>query len=204
MGKILRLLVCLSFFWGATACGQQTENITWKEEVLLHDGKTFVVTRSVTVGGVRREPGARMLGESKYTMNFAAPDGREISWESPRKLRPMILDFDNGIPYLATSPAMVSDYFDFGCPEPAYVFLKYENGWQRIKFVEFPNAFRNTNLSPSTEARLESAKTGAINVDQVRQLVKELSKYYRVIDPNRHSPDPCEKYPRSPYNNNAK
>src|SRR5438270_166011 len=63
------LLGCVS----VAACAQ-TETITWKEEVALHDGKSIVVTRSMTLGGRRHEIG-QGAPESKYTLSFTGPDG---------------------------------------------------------------------------------------------------------------------------------
>lgn len=86
-----------------SACGGET--IAWQEEVLLHDGKTIIVTRSAQLGMRRREPGAHMTGDANYTLSFTAPDGKEIRWENPGDLRPLALGFDGGTPYLATMRA---------------------------------------------------------------------------------------------------
>lgn len=191
-----KIIVAGCLLWNVSACAATeiirsaaVETIHWKEEVALHDGKTLVVNRSVTLGGTRKEPGTRNVGESNYTLSFTAPDGREIAWENPGQLRLMILDFEGGMPYLATEPAMVSHYFDYGCPEPSYVFFRYENDWKRIKYEEFPLAFKNSNFLISSRGD-GLREHGFVSAEQVKEMNRNLDKNLRAIDPKSHSPHP--------------
>ena len=183
--------LCAALFSGIAACGAQTETISWKEEVALHDGKTIVVTRSVTLGGVRREITQTNPGISNYALDFTAPNGKQVHWDNPGHLRPMILDFDEGIPYLATIPAMVKDYSDYGCPFPAYIFYKYQADWQRIAFKDFPAFFRSTNFVLNTEGHRAELTNRQVSTAEVADMNGSLSKHYKLVDPNRRSPDLC-------------
>lgn len=195
IGKFSLLLASsAALFCGIAACGSQTETITWKEEVALHDGRTIIVTRSVTLGGGRKEPGAHTVGESNYTLDFTAPDGRSIHWENPGRLRLMALGFVGSIPYLLTTPAMVLDYARYNCPNPAYVFYKYMNGWQRIEFGDFPSAIRVRNLSPSSNAADVFIRGGHVSSQEIKELSDEysgLGKGDRKLDPKEQSPEGC-------------
>jgi hypothetical protein len=182
----------------AAGCGQP-ETITWQEELALHDGKSIVVTRSAQLGVRRREPGASSVGDANYTLRFTAPDGREIRWENPGDLDLLILDFVGDTPYIAASPAMVSHYEAYGCPEPAYVFLKYVAGeWRRIKFEEFPTGFCDTNFLVSSRPSHRERDGRLLSSDLIKESNINLGTSYKTLDPNRHSPD-CNR--PSAYNN---
>ena len=103
---------CALILWIAcaiSACGR-SEVISWKEQVALHDGTSIVVDRTMTVGHAVIEPGAHSTGITNYTLSFVAPDGRSTLWESPAKLTPMILDFVDGVPYLAFRVRAYGDF----------------------------------------------------------------------------------------------
>ena len=77
----------------------------WKEEVLLHDGRVMVIERSVKTGYAPREIG-QPPGESDYTLTFDAPEGKSITWDGGRnRFIPMILDFEQGVPYVVATGA---------------------------------------------------------------------------------------------------
>ena len=188
---LLLLASSAALFCGIAACGGQTETITWQEEVALHDGKSIVVTRSMTLGGTWREIG-QSPGESMYNLNFTSPDGRQISWENPGRLRLMILDFLDGVPYLAASPAMVTDYARYKCPDPAYVFFKYDSSWQRIEFKDFPSEFRKTNMVISTKKHGSEMRNRIVPASEIARSNGDLDRDYREIDPNKRSPSDCK------------
>lgn len=193
IGRFSLLLASIAaLFCGIAACGSQTETITWKEEVALHDGRTIVVARSVTLGGVRREIG-QGPGISKSTLSFTAPDGKQVYWENPGQLNVMLLDFEGTTPFLAGEPAMVSDYARYGCPNPSYVFFRYANEWLRIEFKDSPSFLRKTNLLIPSKKWLANLQNRTLQREEVDELNSDLSKHYRTIDPNRSSPDGCEK-----------
>jgi hypothetical protein len=171
-----------------TACGAAS----WKEEVALHDGKTIVVKRSIRLGGVRREIG-QGPGVSNETLDFTAPDGRAIHWEEPGHLHPLIFDFLSGMPYLATRPAMVTDYARYRCPNPAYIFFRYTNEWQRVDFKDFPSQIRETNLVVDTKGYGDHLIGRQASPAEIKELNSNLEKDDLTIDPHKPSPKGCEK-----------
>ena len=89
---------------------------------------------------------------------------------------------------------MVSDYARYKCPNPAYVFYKYEKDWQRVEFKVFPSDISKANLSPSVDGdQYVMAAKGTMTAEDVRYLLATVNKHKRAIDPNRRSPDSCEK-----------
>ena len=84
----------------------------WKEEILLHDGRKLIVERSQTYGGYSTlESRERSLVREEWT--FRTPDGgQKVVWKSDFRRPPegdslmlLRLDFLNGVPYVATTPA---------------------------------------------------------------------------------------------------
>lgn len=127
---------------------------SWKEEVLLHDGTTLIVTRSQSYGGYPViESRSRSLREEEW--EFIIPGTKqEVIWKNDAHRPPegtsltlILLDFLNGVPHIATYPAGCISYNHWGRPNPPYVFFKY-NGteWQRIPLEEFPTEFNVPNV----------------------------------------------------------
>lgn len=184
----LALAVLLS--WGTASC-EQRQTASWREEVLLHDGTTMTVKRSISTGHGPFEPGAHMAGLGDFALDFVAPDGRQIHWEDPGHQHPVLLDFRGGVPYLATSPALGGDYERFGCPFPAYVFYLYhQTDWVPIAFDTFPKEFRKANLSPAIKHRAALIARGFITAKEIDALLNEpgVSRGVTVIDPQLRSP----------------
>lgn len=191
-GVALGIAAALGLSWGVAACGER-QKVTWREDLVLHDGSTMSVTRSMTVGGGRREPGAHMAGERDYTLDFVTPDGRQVHWEDPGHQSLMLLDFLNGIPYLVTYPSMSMDYRNYGCPFPAYLFYRYVGTWQRVTFSEFPAEFRTATFSPSTKERNRLLSRGYITAQETYSLLHQtgIGHEYKEVDAALHSPFPC-------------
>jgi hypothetical protein len=97
---------------GMNACAGLPEigGATWKEEVLLHDGRKIVVTRTVERGG-RHEIGQRPPYREQQ-LSFTLPDtGSSLAWEDhfskdlgAANFLPMLLDVYDGVPYLVVYP----------------------------------------------------------------------------------------------------
>ena len=123
------------------------------EEVLLHDGSTIVVDRSVERGG-RHE-----LGQpppfKEQSLRFTVPvTSQKLTWEDhfsedlgSANFLPMLLDIVKETPYLVASPMGCLAYNKWGRPNPPYVIFKY-NGreWQRIPLEELPSVINTPNL----------------------------------------------------------
>jgi hypothetical protein len=145
--KLQGLLCALLATLGLSACfGRSTYR--WQEEVLLHDGRVIVVERSVKTGYAPREIG-QPPGESDYTLTFSVPGGKNITWDGERnRFVPMILDFEQGVPYVVATGATALVYGAEGCPRPPYFFFRWNAGqWQRVRYEEFPKSIRKANLS---------------------------------------------------------
>lgn len=143
IGLILTLGVSMS------ACAIST--FTWKEEVLLHDGRKIVVARSdVYDSNMRHEIGqGAPLAEHKTTFTIPGTS-QTVVWKSdnrsfsdPDDFHLLALDFLDGVPYVATTPFGQSAYTKWGRPNPPYVFFKYDGkAWKRISLEEFPEKFK--------------------------------------------------------------
>lgn len=128
---------------------------TWKEEVLLHDGKVLVVTRHSNPADYLI-PGSREPQAADESLEFTLPGtSQRIVWKTeyrneapePNALGPLLLDIVDGVPYLATSPAGCIAYNKWGRPNPPYILFKYEHEkWERISLQEFPPQLVKANL----------------------------------------------------------
>lgn len=127
---------------------------SWKEEVLLHDGKKLIVEHSQNYGGYPTID-SRDRAVLDETWEFTIPGTQQsVIWKNDFGNTPesssvmlLILDFLKGTPYLATSPAGCIAYNKWGRPNPPYVFFKYDGkAWQRIPLEEFPSEFTSANV----------------------------------------------------------
>lgn len=136
--------------------------MSWKEEVVLHDGQVVVVERFYNLGGY---PALDSHNRSPLdeTITFALPgSNKKISWKTeyrndlpePNSLGALLLDVVGGIPYLATSPAGCIAYNKWERPNPPYVLFKYVNDeWKRIPLEEFPAELVHANLMSRPDSR---------------------------------------------------
>jgi hypothetical protein len=134
---------------GGSMSGCGTDTFTWKEEVLLHDGKKIIVEMSDTYDpSMRHEIGQRApLAEHKTT--FTIPGTTQtVSWKSDNHptsdlahLYLLTLDFLDGVPYVAVTTGRCATYNKWGRPNPPYVLFKYVGEWKRISLAEFSEKF---------------------------------------------------------------
>lgn len=120
--------------------------VSWKEEALLHDGRKIIVDRYVSYGvGGKMSGGAPI---NRYTLDFIDPETkRVIHWESDHHLSPMLLDFKDAVPYLATNLHNCESFEKYGRPVPGYVLFKFiGDKWERISLMELPEGFSEANL----------------------------------------------------------
>lgn len=126
---------------------------SWKEEVLLHDGRKVIVERSQTRGG-RREIGQE-VPVAEHIVSFRKPGtGQLVTWKSEHgmeieksSLLPLALDIVAGAPYIVTTPAGCIAYNKSGRPNPPYVIQKFDgNAWQRVPLADFPVEIKEANL----------------------------------------------------------
>ncbi len=127
---------------------------TWKEEVLLHDGKKIVVTRSHAYGGSRELGQPPSIKEQDIT--FTVPgSGGAIVWKDEygkevggSNFVLLALHILNGTPYIVASPNLCRSYNKWGRPNPPYVIFRHDGTeWKRIPFAALPAEFQDINLS---------------------------------------------------------
>lgn len=146
IGLVLTLGVSMS------AC---SATMSWKEEVVLYDGKVVVVERFYNLGGYPAIE-SRNRAPLDQTITFTLPgSNKTVSWKTeyrndspePNGLGPLLLDVVGGVPYIATSPAGCISYNKWGRPNPPYILFKYINDeWKRIPLEEFPAELVQANL----------------------------------------------------------
>ncbi len=165
----------------------EPRHASWKEEVLLHDGRKLIVERSQTYGGYPAvESRERALLNEEWV--FLSPDGgQRIVWKSDFRRPPegdslmlLQINFLNGIPYVATSPAGCLSYNHWKRPNPPYVFFKHDGkAWKQISFAEFPTVFSESNVAvgrPDPDHREE-----LLSVATIKEENRLLEPYLRQI-----------------------
>lgn len=155
---------------------------SWKEEVLLHDGRRVIVERSQSRGG-RHEIGQE-VPIAAHRISFGLPGkGETVTWETAGGLDTnesililLALDVIKGVPYIATHPAGSVAYRKWGSPNPPYVFFKYDGQmWQRIPLDEFPEEIKEANvvIGILTHARRLDRHSGIVSAAEVKQINEE-------------------------------
>ena len=150
----------------------------WKEEVLMHDGSTIIVERSVERGG-RHEIGQEPPIKEQSLTFYMPRTNKKVVWEDKftedvggANFLPMLLEINQGAIYLVVYPMGGSSYNKWGRPNPPYVVFKYKNKeWQRITLQELPEELKSPNLifsSPDSEAK----KTGQriVSAETIKKL----------------------------------
>lgn len=166
---LLAVLVAIVVF-GVQMCTPATYR--WKEEVRLHDGRLIVVERSRVMSGPREPFRSATVGQ--WTLAFEHPDkpGKKITLEVHGGAAPMLLGLADGVPYVAINPRRGDAQYFYNCPDPPYIFFRYDKEWKRIELAEFPKELVNRNL-PSTykEYRELSERGGMITKDQITKII---------------------------------
>lgn len=169
---------------GMSACADGT---SWKEEVLLHDGKRLIVERSQSYGG-RHEIGQKPpIKEQEITFTLPGSN-RSITWKTEygedigrANLNLLALHVLGGTPYIVAEPNLCLAYNKWGRPNPPYVFFKYDGKvWQRIPLSALPAQFKDVNvvvnsLGAAREGTIVEA--GLITEERIRELNSRLWRY---------------------------
>lgn len=160
-------------------------NVSWKEEVLLHDGQKIIVKRSQSYGG-RHEIG--QSGTIKdQEIAFTVPNTNKILTFKDeysediggRNFSLMALHIMNATPYIVAQPVGCLAENKWGRPSPPYVFFKHDGkAWQRIPVSEFPAELKAINLVVETKGN-EAAITAQPIVTPEK--MKELNRDYKTI-----------------------
>jgi len=193
---------------GMSACAMG--GTSWKEEVLLHDGKKIIVERSQTYGG-RRE-----IGQSppikEHTISFSLPNSNktltfksEFSEDVGRaNLNLLALHVLNDTPYLVAEPNLCLAYNKWGRPNPPYVIFKYDGkAWQRISLSQLPAEFKAINLivNNGREEDIQRAASGPgyVSVADVQHINSSLTQpEFKIILREALKRERCPQYSSSP------
>lgn len=185
--------LCLMMGVATSGCA----SISWKEEVLLHDGRRIIVERSQSYGG------RHAIGQSspvrEHTITFTLPDsGKTVSWTSEydkdlgrTNFNLLALHIRNNTPYLVVAPNLCMSYNKWGRPNPPYIiFGHHDRKWQRIPLSELPVQFETINLIVN-KGREEDIKalerksgliSGFVSAEDVKMLNNSLTQpYYKTI-----------------------
>ncbi len=182
--------ICLLLLMGVSLSAYGFGGESWKEEVLLHDGRKLIVERSQTRGG-RHEIG-QLSPIKEHTISFMLPDtNKTITWTSEytedigrTNFNPLALHILSNTPYIVVEPNLMLSYNKWGRPNPPYVFFKYQDRkWQRIAMEEFPVELKNINLTINTLAYGEKLDgQGFASVEMVAELNSSLTQdEYKTI-----------------------
>jgi hypothetical protein len=126
---------------------------SWKEEVLLHDGRKIIVERSQRHGG--RHAITQSIPVSEHTIAFALPnESKAITFTSEysddvgrANLNLLALHILNETPFLVTEPNLILAFHKWGRPNPPYIIFRYDGQkWNRIQLSELPAEFSTINL----------------------------------------------------------
>lgn len=131
------------------------DSMTWKEEVVLHDGKKIIVERTDRLGGY-----STIASRERQTLDeiirFTLPgSNKAITWKTdfresspgPNGLNLLVLDIVKDVPYIAAYPAGCITYNKWKRPNPPYIFFKYDGTeWRRIQLEEFPAELSQVNI----------------------------------------------------------
>lgn len=185
--KSLTLILTMGVGMNAMAGWFGLDGTSWKEEVLLHDGAKIVVQRSQSYGSrPTLDSREKRVLEEVWSIPVLGGD-RTLIWKTGFRTPPegpslilMLIDFINGIPYLATSPAGCIAYNYWGRPNPPYVFFKHDGkDWRRISLEEFPPQFTEPNVVVGRPD--PNHRSGTLTLDMVKQDNAGLEPYHRVI-----------------------
>jgi len=192
MKRILTVFVfILGLGYVAKACAADPDTISWKEEVVLHDGQKIILDRSFTYGQQGEMGQGRLV--SGIAVKFINPENnQEITWETEKKgrfnlLNLLILDVLDGIPYIATMPATCIEFHKWGRPNPPYVFFKYDGQkWKQISVEEFPMELNATNVilnikDDSRKIMEEINNVGFVSKEEIKKLNKDSVLYAKNI-----------------------
>ena len=179
---LFSLLAVLSLNAEAGFLGFGGDTMTWKEEVLLHDGSKIIAERYYNLGGypaIESQERAAL----DVTVSFNLPGtSKKIVWKNdfrdsepePNSLNLIRLDVVKGVPYVATYPAGCIAYNKWGRPNPPQVLFKYEGEqWKRITVAELPTELVNAKA----------------NVIVGRPAAKLLKSFYTVEGVNKENYD---------------
>lgn len=146
-----RVFKTIGLTLGVSMSACATSTFTWKEEVLLHDGRKMIVERSDIYDSSMRHEIGQSAPLAEHQTTFVIPSTNQtVTWKSdnrsfsdPENLNLLVLDFLANVPYVATTIGGSIAYNKWGRPNPPYVFFKHDGkAWRRISLEEFSEKFK--------------------------------------------------------------
>ena len=191
----LILLVLAAVSLGACAGLPFTGGSSWKEEVLLHDGRTLIVARWIIRGPGGRHEIGQPPSITEGGLRFVLPGtGERVQWKSVLDkdigfidLKPLLLDVISGTAYLVTEPLGCLSYNKWGRPNPPYVIFKYQDQtWKQIPIQELPPQAKAPNLIiSSTDVEIKKLGTRHVTAQMIQKANSEWNQkqdpIYRTI-----------------------
>lgn len=179
------LAISLMILGGGMSACAMGDKMSWKEEVLLHDGKKIIVERSQSYGGrheigqsqpIREHTISFTLPHSNQTLTFKSEYSEDVGRANLNLLALHVL---NDTPYLIAEPNLCLAYNKWGRPNPPYVIFKYDGkAWQRIPLSQLPAEFKAINLIANNgrEEDIERAASGLgyVSVADVQRINSSL------------------------------
>lgn len=178
------------FAQGCALGSRKPPEFTWKEEVLLADGRMITVTQwRATQQAYDGQYFSTIPRLGKLTFAMRETGGKEVTWSGA--FQPLILNVHEGVVYLAGMPFTAREFEQYGRPRSGWIAQRLIAGpsWERIKPAEVPETLRTTNL----------VKAGAWGrVDSVKLLTwaeKDSERVNRsgLYSPEKDSLDPLRK-----------
>ncbi|MBK9350122.1 MAG: hypothetical protein IPN05_08000 [Sulfuritalea sp.] len=131
---------------------------SWKEQVILPDGRELIVERSHTLGNrfdrelsaINSPPGA-----TAYVVTVPLPDGRKVRWEGEHKeMIPIAVAVEGSTAYVLASPFNCRSYSKLGRPVPLFIVFKHDGRqWMRTTIDEVPQWLVEANLLIATDSQ---------------------------------------------------
>ena len=194
IGWVAALLLALAsgVYWAFTP-----PEIAWQEEVQLADRRVVVVDRwsKREASGELGHRGAALWWQIKARK----PDTTEtVVWDEDAGAIPEIFDFVSGVPYLAARVGLYSTCKKYGWPKLDWVFFKYDGGWKRISFEQFPPHLDSNLLVAAWHAdavdRLRSPMTLARKNEYVAAYSQKATSLRRDYEERKHLPGNCQRF----------
>lgn len=150
---------------------------SWKEQVVLPDGREIIVERSHTLGNrfdrelsaINAPPGA-----TAYVVTVPLPDGRKVSWEAEHKdMIPIAVTVEQGTAYLVATPFNCRSYARLGRPVPPFMVFKYEGTqWTRSTIDNLPQEIVEANLLIATDSlrAVNEIDRGLVSAKAIKRL----------------------------------
>lgn len=170
---------------GLTMLPACSNNVTWKEEVKLNDGRVIVITQERKCETAYDGHSTNSCLAREAWLRFQAPEfgTKTIQWHE--HLHPLILNVHQGEWFIVSIPPTQREFYEYGQPQPGYIGFKLIAGsWKRIAFLEIPISIYDTNLlittlPPSEKQLLTIAIKESITVNGD----PGISKSDRRVDP---------------------